>query len=107
MTHISIFTSHFFRLRLGLGTFAPFFRASDSPTAIACRLLVTLLPVLPLLSFPLFCLCNADSTYFLAFGPYLAIFYLLWIFYFLKLLVAHFLRLDFLNRAARKRALWL
>ena len=35
-----------------LGTFLPFARASDSPIAIACFLLLTVLPLLPLLSVP-------------------------------------------------------
>src|SRR3954454_11700730 len=42
-------------------TFLPFLRASDSPMAIACFLLVTFLP-LPLFSVPAFRLCIADLT---------------------------------------------
>jgi hypothetical protein len=34
------------------GTFLPFLRASDSPMAMACLLLLTFLPLLPLLSVP-------------------------------------------------------
>lgn len=34
------------------GTLAPFFRASDSPMAIACLRLLTVLPLLPDLSVP-------------------------------------------------------
>src|SRR5262245_35468951 len=35
------------------GTFFPFFRASDSPIAIACLRLLTFLPLRPLFSVPL------------------------------------------------------
>jgi hypothetical protein len=35
-----------------LGTFLPFARASESPMAIACFLLLTVFPLLPLLSLP-------------------------------------------------------
>jgi hypothetical protein len=35
-----------------LGTFLPFARASESPVAIACFLLLTVLPLFPLLSVP-------------------------------------------------------
>jgi hypothetical protein len=62
------------RLRFGFGgTFAPFFRASDSPMATACLRLVTFLPLLPLLSVPRLRRCMADSTDLCAFFPYLAI----------------------------------
>ena len=48
-----------------LGTFAPFLRASESPMAIACFLLLTLLPpFFPDLSVPRFRLCIARSTVF-------------------------------------------
>ena len=36
------------------GTFAPFFRASDNPIAMACLRLVTFLPLRPDLSVPFF-----------------------------------------------------
>ncbi len=53
------------------GTFAPFFRASESPMAIACLRLRTRLP-LPLFSVPDLRLCIADLTAFFAPPPYLA-----------------------------------
>jgi hypothetical protein len=49
---------------LGDGTFAPFFRASESPIAIACFLLLTFRPDLPLLSVPAFRFFMARSTFF-------------------------------------------
>ena len=55
------------------GTFAPFFRASDKPIAIACFLLFTVLPDLPDLSLPRFFSCMALSTFFCATFEYLAI----------------------------------
>jgi len=55
------------------GTFAPASRASDKPIAIACFLLVTFLPDLPLLSVPCLRSCIAFSTLSCAFLPYLAI----------------------------------
>ena len=55
------------------GTFAPALRASDKPMAIACFLLVTFLPDLPLFSFPRLRSCIAFSTLSCAFLPYLAI----------------------------------
>jgi hypothetical protein len=57
------------------GTFAPFFRASDNPMAIACFLLFTTppFPPLPDRSVPFFSLCNALSTDFFEAAPYLAI----------------------------------
>ena len=59
---------------LFLGTLAPFFRASDSPIAIACFLLFTLppLPPFPERSVPLFSRCIALSTALPAAFPYLA-----------------------------------
>src|SRR5882762_5093513 len=56
-----------------LGTFPPSFRASDNPIAIACFLLVTFLPDLPLFSVPSLRSCIAFLTFFCAFFPYLAI----------------------------------
>jgi len=55
------------------GTFAPFFRASESPIAIACLRLVTLppLPPFPDLSVPFFRRRIADSTRLPAALPYL------------------------------------
>ncbi len=57
-----------------LGTLPPAFRASDSPIAMACFLLVTFLPDRPLFSFPVFRSCIAFSTFSDAFFPYLAMF---------------------------------
>ena len=54
------------------GTFAPFWRASLRPIAIACLRLVTLRPE-PLLSVPLFRRCIADFTVICALLLYLAI----------------------------------
>jgi len=54
------------------GTFAPFWRASDRPIAIACLRLLTLLPLFPLRSVPSFRLCIASRTKDCAFFPYLA-----------------------------------
>src|SRR5580765_8223800 len=60
-----------------LGTLAPAFRASDSPIAIACFLLVTFFPERPLFRVPSFRSCIAFSTLSDAFLPYLAMcFYL-------------------------------
>src|SRR6266542_3211755 len=56
-----------------LSACSPSFRACDSPIAIACFLLVTFLPDLPLFSDPSFRSCIAFSTFFDAFLPYLAI----------------------------------
>jgi hypothetical protein len=53
------------------GTFAPFFRASLRPIAIACLRLFTVRPE-PLFSEPRFRRRIADSTLFDAFLPYLA-----------------------------------
>src|SRR6187200_2373308 len=44
------------------GTFLPFLRASDRLIAIACFLLVTFFPLLPLFSVPCLRLCMARST---------------------------------------------
>src|SRR5262245_42572025 len=57
---------YFFR-----GTFAPFLRASESPIAIACFLLFTLLvPFFPDFNVPPFRLCIARLTLFWAAFPY-------------------------------------
>jgi hypothetical protein len=45
---------------------APFFRASESPIAIACFLLLTFLPDLPLLSVPALRFFMARPTFFAA-----------------------------------------
>ena len=55
-----------------LGTLAPLFRASDSPIAIACFLLVTFFPDRPLFNVPCFRSCIAFSTFSDAFLPYRA-----------------------------------
>src|ERR1700733_8020226 len=57
------------------GTFAPFFRASDNPMAMACLRLVTLPPLPPLPDFnvPRFSRCIALLTLFAAAFPYRAI----------------------------------
>jgi len=52
------------------GTFAPFFRASDKPIAIACFRLFTVRPLLPDLSVPFFRRRIALSTRFDAALPY-------------------------------------
>src|SRR5207247_6478060 len=57
---------HFF-----FGTFAPAFRASERPMAMACLRLVTFLPERPLLSVPRFRSFIARSTFFEAFLLYL------------------------------------
>ena len=61
-----------------LGTLAPFFRASESPMAIACFRLLTVppLPPLPDFSVPLFFRCMALLTLLPAAFPYLAIAFL-------------------------------
>ena len=63
----------FFREELFRGTFAPFFRASDNPIAIACLRLFTRppLPPLPLFSVPFFLRRIALPTLLLAARPYL------------------------------------
>jgi hypothetical protein len=58
--HLHDFLERFF------GTLAPFFRASESPIAIACFLLLTFLPDLPLLSVPAFRFFMARPTFFAA-----------------------------------------
>ena len=55
------------------GTFPPSFRASESPIAIACFLLVTFLPERPLFNVPRLRSRIASSTFSPAFFPYLAI----------------------------------
>ena len=55
------------------GTFPPARRASDSPMAIACLRLFTVLPDRPLFNLPVFRSCIAFSTFSDAFFPYLAI----------------------------------
>jgi hypothetical protein len=56
----------------GDGTLAPFFRASESPIAIACARLLTVPPCpdFPLLSVPFFRRCIALSTDLEAASPY-------------------------------------
>src|SRR4051812_29599500 len=49
------------------GTFAPDFRASERPIAMACLRLVTFLPERPLFSVPRFRLCIARLTFLDAF----------------------------------------
>jgi hypothetical protein len=59
-----------------LGTLAPFFRASERPIAIACFLLLTFLPDLPLLSVPVLRFFMARPTFFAApleYFPFFAI----------------------------------
>ena len=51
------------------GTFAPFFRASLRPMAIACLRLFTVRPE-PLFSVPFLLLCIVDFTFFAADLPY-------------------------------------
>jgi hypothetical protein len=53
------------------GTLFPALRASDSPIAMACLRLFTVLPDLPLLSVPLLRFLIALSTFFAAALPYL------------------------------------
>ena len=61
-----------FLAELFLGTFAPFFRASDNPIAIACLRLFTVppLPPGPLFSVPFFLRRIALPTLLLAARPY-------------------------------------
>ena len=54
------------------GTWPPFLRALDRPMAIACFLLLTVLPDLPLFCVPFLVLCTAFLTSLFAFLPYLA-----------------------------------
>ena len=65
-------SQRFFRPALFRGTFAPAFRASLSPIAIACLRLVTFLPDRPDLSVPRFRSCIARLTLLCAFLPYFA-----------------------------------
>src|SRR2546422_10286821 len=67
------FFEDFFLEDFFFGTFPPSLRASDSPMAIACFLLVTFLPDLPLFSVPSLRSCIAFLTFFCAFFPYFAI----------------------------------
>jgi hypothetical protein len=53
---------------------APFFRASESPIAIACFLLLTFLPDLPLFSVPAFRFFMARPTFFAAPLEYFRVF---------------------------------
>jgi hypothetical protein len=63
----------FFDAAFFAGTFAPDRRASDSPIAIACLRLFTVLPERPLLSVPRLRSRIARATFFDAFFPYFAI----------------------------------
>jgi len=65
----------YFELDFFLGTFAPFFRASESPMAIACDRLFTRPPLPPLPDFrvPRFLRLIALFTVLLAALPYLGI----------------------------------
>lgn len=67
--------AYFFRdpLLRFLGTFAPAFRASLNPIAIACFRLVTRLPDRPDFRVPRLRSCMARSTLLCAFLPYFAI----------------------------------
>src|SRR5215207_9393167 len=67
-----LFFEPFFEPFLERGTLPPASRASDSPIAIACFLLVTFLPERPLFNSPRFISCMAFSTFSPAFLPYLA-----------------------------------
>src|SRR5213075_2209178 len=71
------FLDDFFLEDFFFGTFPPSLRASDNPMAIACFLLVTFLPDLPLFSVPSLRSCIAFLTFFCAFFPYLAIAHLI------------------------------
>lgn len=64
------FAALFFAGDFFFGTFAPAFRASDSPIAIACLRLVTFFPLRPLFSVPLFFSRIVRATFFCAFGLY-------------------------------------
>jgi hypothetical protein len=70
------------------GTFAPAFRASDNPMAMACFLLVTFLPLRPLLSLPLFMARISLSTLFPAAGEYFRVDFFLPADFFFVVLVA-------------------
>ncbi len=52
------------------GTFAPAWRASESPMAMACLRLFTVLPELPLFNVPALRSCMAFATLSLAVLPY-------------------------------------
>jgi hypothetical protein len=56
-----------------VGTLSPSLRASDSPIAMACFLLVTFLPLRPLFNFPCFIARISLSTLFPAAGEYLRV----------------------------------
>jgi hypothetical protein len=64
------FVEDFFFEDFFAGTFAPSARASESPIAIACLRLFTVLPLRPLLSLPRLNSCISRSTDFEAFGLY-------------------------------------
>jgi hypothetical protein len=64
------FWEDFFALDFFAGTFAPSARASESPIAIACLRLFTVLPLRPLFSLPRLYSCISRSTDFEAFGLY-------------------------------------
>ena len=69
-----LFDPHFFfEVDFFLGTFAPLFRASERPIAIACLRLVTFFPLLPLFNVPFFFSCIALFTFFWAPFEYFAI----------------------------------
>src|SRR5256714_4247864 len=61
-----LFFEDFFFEDFFFGTLPPSFRASDNPIAIACFLLVTFLPDLPLFSVPSLRSCIAFLTFFCA-----------------------------------------
>jgi hypothetical protein len=66
------FLPDFFFADFLAGTFPPSLRASDNPIAIACSLLLTVLPEPPLLSLPRLRSCIALFTFSPAFLPYFA-----------------------------------
>lgn len=72
MSQDDLFRVVFLRDVFFFGTFAPAFRASDKPMAIACLRLVTFLP-LPLRNVPRFFSRITFSTFFDAFFEYFAI----------------------------------
>jgi hypothetical protein len=57
-------------VRFGLGTFAPLFRASDSPIAIACLRLLTFFPDRPDFRLPVFRSFIVRATFSCAVRPY-------------------------------------
>lgn len=67
----------FYWLDFFLSTFAPFFRATERPVAIACFLLFAFFFDFPLCSLPFLAFFTARFTELLAFLPYLAIISLL------------------------------